>query len=76
VQVEPFAGAHHDVGVDVVDPFVLDNMDVLHACEVAAAQNRTGIVRLIYVFKHYREVACAEIQNLFEASLSFIGDII
>lgn len=59
VQVEPLAGAHHDVGVDVVNPFVLDDMDILHSSEVAAAQDSTGVVRLIDIFEHYREVTCA-----------------
>ena len=76
VQVEPFAGAHHDVGVDVVNPFVFNDMDVLHAGEIAAAQNCAGIVRLIDVLKHHGEVACAEIQHLFEALFSVKGDVI
>ena len=76
VQVEPFGAAHHDVWVDVVNPFIFDDMYILHAGKVAASQNSAGIMRLINVFKHYCEVSGAVIQHLFEASFSLIGDIV
>jgi len=76
VQVEPLAGTHHDVGIDVVNPFVFDDMDILHPGEVAAAQDSTGIVRLVDVLEHYRKVACAVFQHFLEALFSFVGDVI
>ena len=44
MQVEPLAGTHDDVRIYVVNPFVFNDVHVLYACEVAAAQHSTGIV--------------------------------
>ena len=37
VKVEPFAAAYHDIWIDVVDPFVLDDVDILNAGQVATS---------------------------------------
>ena len=76
MQVEPFRRAHHDIGVDVVNPFIFNDMDVLDACQVAASEHCAGIVRLVDVLEHYGEVARAVLQHLLEAPFSLIGDII
>ena len=76
MQVEPFGAADDDVWVDVVDPFVFDDMDVLNACQVAASEHCAGVVRLIDVFEHYGEVTCAVLKHLLEAPFSLIGDVI
>ena len=76
MQVEPFRRAHHDVGVDVVNPFIFNDMDVLNACQVAASEHCAGVVRLIDVLKHYGEVTRAVLQHLLEALFSPVGDVI
>ena len=76
MQVEPFRRAHHDVGVDVVNPFIFNDMDVLNACQVAASEHCASVVRLIDVFEHYGEVTRAVLKHLLEAPFSLIGDVI
>ena len=76
VKVEPLAAAHYDVGIDIVNPFVFDDMDVLYAGEIAAPQDGACVVRLINVFKYYCEVACAIIKHFLEALFPLVGDVI
>ena len=76
MQVEPLGAADDDVGVDVVNPFVLDDMDVLDAGQVTASQHRAGVMRLIDIFEHDSEVTCAVLQHLLKAPFPLIGDVI
>ena len=74
MKIKPFGAADDYVGIDVVDPFVFDDVDILDAGEVAATQHCACIMRLIYVFEHYCEVAGAVIQHLLETLFSFFCD--
>ena len=76
VEVEPFAAADNNIRIDVVNPFVFDNVYVLNTCQVTASQHRARVVRLINVFKHYCEVTSPVIQHLLEALFPFFRYVI
>jgi hypothetical protein len=72
VEVDPFVGAHGDVGVGCVFVMVLDDVDVLDTEAVAAAQDGTGVVGLEDVFEDDADVACA-VEDEFVEELAFVG---
>ena len=72
VEVDPFVGAHGDIGVGCVFVMVLDDVDILDAEAVAAAQDGTGVVGLEDVFEDDADVACA-VEDEFVEELAFVG---
>lgn len=44
VKIQPFARTNNNVGVNIIDPFVLNDVDVLNASEVATAQYGTCVM--------------------------------
>ena len=74
VEVEPFRTADHNVRIDVVNPLVLNDMNVLNARQVAASQHRARVVRLVDVLQNDGDVACSVFQNLLESLFPFLRD--
>ena len=56
LQVEPFDAAYHDVRIDVIDPSVFNDVNILYAVDVAASQYCAGVMRLVYIFKDDSDV--------------------
>ena len=81
VVVDPFVGTHRDVGVGSVFVAVFDDVDVLDAEAVAAAEDGAGVVGLEDVFEHYADVACAVLDETVEelalvVAVEFCGGVV
>ena len=73
VVVHPLAAAHGDIAGGVEGIAVLDNVHILNAEAVATAQHGTGVVRLVDVFKHHGDVACAVLHQPVEEAALVVG---
>ena len=65
-EMQPFGRPQGNIGVDGVLVAVLNDVDILDAETVATAQDGTGIVRLVQVLQHDREITCPPGQYLAE----------
>lgn len=74
VEVEPFCAADYNIRIDVVNPLVFNDMNVLNARQVAASQHRTRVVRLVDVLQDDGDMPCTVFQNLLESFFPFFRD--
>ena len=70
VQIKPFCTADNNIGIDVVNVAVFDDMNILNPCQVATAKHSTCIVRLIDIFKHNGDMTGTVSKHVFKPSFA------
>ena len=74
VVVDPLAAAHGNIAGGVEGVAVLDDVNVLHAEAVAAAQYGAGVMRLVDVLQHHGDVAGAVLDEAVEELPFVVGN--